>query len=215
MFKTYVAAYILSNTFNIVMAVFELAQNAVAGSAGYISGSVDAALALDTLRGSLESMGVFELFGLFLESFIVGLALKAMSICIFIVAYGRMLEIYLAVSVAPIPFATMANREWGHIGNNYLESLFAMAFQGFIIMVCVGIYAVLLGSVALSSSANVAIWTLLGYTVLLCVALLKTGSLLTTGATINVEDESVEAGCFGSESAVADKNIGSSDTDGL
>ena len=177
MFKTYVAVYVLTNTFDIVMAVFELAQNVIAGSSGHISGSVDAALALDALRESLEGMELPELFGLFLESFIVSLALKAMSVCIFIIAYGRMLEIYLTVSVAPIPFATMANREWGQIGNNYIKSLFAVAFQGFLIMVCVGIYAVLLGGVALSSNAHIAIWTLLGYTVLLCFSLFKTGSL--------------------------------------
>jgi len=176
-FKTYVAVYILTNTYNIVMAVFELAQNAIAGSAGLISGSVDTKLALDTLRESLEAMEAFELFGLFLESFIVSLALKAMTICIFIISYGRMLEIYLAVSVAPIPFATMANHEWGQIGNNYLRSLFAVAFQGFLIMVCIGIYAVLLNSVALSPNAHIAIWTLLGYTALLCFSLFKTGSL--------------------------------------
>jgi hypothetical protein len=122
-------------------------------------------------------MGVWELIGLWLESFIVGLCLNAMSIVIFVVIYGRMLEIYLTVSVAPIPVSTMANREWGQIGNNYLKSLFALAFQGFLIMVCVAIYAILVRSIPAASNVHAIIWGTVGYTVLLCFALLKTGSL--------------------------------------
>jgi hypothetical protein len=125
----------------------------------------------------LEAMGTWELIGLWLESFIVSLCLQIMSIVIFIVIFGRMIEIYLTVSVAPIPLATMANREWGSIGNNYLKALFALAFQGFLIMVCVAIYSVLVQSITNSGSAHAAIWTTAGYTVLLCFTLFKTGSL--------------------------------------
>ena len=178
-FKTFVAVYILTHTFDIVMGVFGLAQNVVNQSAGVITGSleVNGAAALANLQTLLEGMGVWELLGLWLEASILGLCLTAMTICIFIIIFGRMIEIYLTVSVAPIPMATMANREWSQIGTNYLKSLFAIAFQGFLIMVCVAIYAVLVQNIPTSDSVHGAIWGTAGYTALLCFALFKTGSL--------------------------------------
>lgn len=101
----------------------------------------------------------------------------ALSICIFIITYGRMIEIYLVTSVAPIPMATMTNREWGQMGQNYLRSLFALGFQGFLIIVCVGIYAVLVQNIATQTDVIAAVWSCVGYTVLLCFTLFKTGSL--------------------------------------
>jgi len=115
--------------------------------------------------------------GLWLETFIINLCLWAMSICIFIIIYGRMIEIFLVVSVAPIPLATMANREWGQIGNNYLKSLFALAFQGFLILVCVAIYAALVQNIPAAANVHAALWGLVGYTILLCFSLFKTASL--------------------------------------
>ena len=176
-FKTFIATYILTNTFNIVMAVFALAQQVIQGSAGVIGNSLDNELALANLQAQLETMGLGELIGLYLESSVLGLAMKAISLCIFIIIYGRMIEIYLTCSVAPIPLATMVNREWGSMGNNYLKGLFALAFQGFLIMICVAIYAVLLQSISSSSNVHAAIWGTAGYTVLLCFTLFKTGSL--------------------------------------
>jgi hypothetical protein len=176
-FKTFVAVYILTHTFDIVMGVFSLAQNVVNGSAGIIGGSLDIDLALTDLTAQLEAMGTGELIGLYIESAILSLAMKAISLCVFIIIYGRMIEIYLTVSIAPIPFSTMINREWSGIGNGYLKSLFALAFQGFLIMVCVAIYAVLLGSITAAPSVHLAIWSCAGYTVLLCFTLFKTGSL--------------------------------------
>lgn len=176
-FKTFVATYILTHTFDIVMAVFDLAQRAINGSAGIISGSLDVNLAMDGLQAQLEGMEWYALLGLYMESAILSLCMKALSVCIFLIVYGRMLEIYLTTSVAAIPFATMVNREWGSIGQNYLKSLFAVAFQGFLIMVCVAIYAVLLNSTVFSDNIHTAIWGVLGYTVLLCFSLFKTGSL--------------------------------------
>ncbi|MDD3229802.1 MAG: CD0415/CD1112 family protein [Oscillospiraceae bacterium] len=176
-FKTFVATYILTHTFDIVMAVFELAQRAINGSAGIISGSLNINLAMDGLQAQLEGMEWYTLLGLYMESAILSLCMKALSVCIFLIVYGRMLEIYLTTSVAAIPFATMVNREWGSIGQNYLKSLFAVAFQGFLIMVCVAIYAVLLNSTVFSDNIHTAIWGVLGYTVLLCFSLFKTGSL--------------------------------------
>ncbi|MDR0812854.1 MAG: hypothetical protein LBO63_02465 [Oscillospiraceae bacterium] len=178
-FKTFVAVFILTHTFDIVMGVFGLAQSAVNKSAGVISGSLEVNLtaALDELRVMLEAMEWYELVGVWLEANIVSLCLSAMSICIFVIIFGRMIEIYLTVSVAPIPLATLANREWGQIGNGYLKALFALAFQGFLIMVCVAIYAVLLRSIPTAGNVHAAIWGTVGYTVLLCFALFKTGSL--------------------------------------
>ena len=159
------------------MAVFDLAQNVVAQSSGIITGSLSIDAVLADLQPRLEAMTVWELMGLWLETNIVSLCLKIMSVAIFIIIFGRMIEIYLTVSVAPIPFSTMVNREWGQMGNNYLKSLFAVAFQGFLIMVCVGIYAALVQGIAAADSIHGAIWTTAGYTMLLCFALFKTGSL--------------------------------------
>ena len=176
-FKTFVAVFILTHTFDLVMGVFALAQNVVNGSAGIIAGNLNIDLAMDSLAASLQTKEWYDLMGLYFESGILSLGMKAMSICIFIIVYGRMIEIYLTVSVAPIPFSTMVNHEWGQMGNNYLKSLFALAFQGFLIMVCVGIYAVLLQSITMTSDIRGGIWLCAGYTVLLCFILFKTGSL--------------------------------------
>jgi len=175
--KTFCAVFILTHTFDIVMGIFELAQHVVNGSAGVIGGSLDMSLALTDLTDQLAAMSVGELIGLYLESAILSLAMKAISLCVFIIIYGRMLEIYMTCSIAPIPFSTMANREWGSIGNSYIKSLFALGFQGFLIMVCVSIYAILLQTITASSNIHTAIWGCAGYTVLLCFTLFKTGSL--------------------------------------
>ena len=178
-FKTFVAVYILTHTFDIVMAVFDLAQNVINTSAGVISGSLDinAGAALATLEAQLQAMGIWELMGLFLETFLINICLWILMICIFVIIFGRMIEIYLTVSIAPIPLSTMANREWGQIGNNYLKALFALAFQGFLIMVCVAIYAILVQTIPDASSAHAGIWRTVGYTVLLAFSLFKTSSL--------------------------------------
>jgi len=176
-FKTFVATYILTHTFDIVMGVFGLAQQVVDRSASIIGSSLNMDLALTNLETQLAAMGTGELIGLFLESSILSLAMKAISLCVFIIIYGRMIEIYLTCSIAPIPFSTMVNKEWGSLGNNYLKGLFALAFQGFLIMVCVAIYAILLQQITSSSSIHAAIWGCAGYTVLLCFTLFKTGSM--------------------------------------
>ena len=176
-FKTFVAVYLLTHTFDIVMGVFELAQHVINGSSSIINGNLNIDLAMDNLETQLNEMGWGELLGLYFESLLLSLGMKIMSLCVFIIIYGRMIEIYLTISIAPIPFSTMINREWGQMGNNYLKSLFAIAFQGFLIMVCVAIYAVLLHTTTSSNNIHSAIWGCVGYTVLLCFALFKTGSL--------------------------------------
>ena len=177
-FKTFVAVVLISNTFNITMAVFDVSQQVINSSAGIISSetAIDAS-ALETIQETLMEMDIGPLFGLFLQSFIVQFTMLALSIIIFIIVYGRMIEIYLMTSVAPIPFATFANREQRQIGQNYLRSLFALGFQGFLIMICVGIYAVLIQNVSISEDIIASIWGVMGYTVLLCFTLFKTGYL--------------------------------------
>ena len=178
-FKTFCAVMIVTNTWNIVMGIFDVGQSVVNRSAGVIIG--DTALDVNTVIGNiearLETLGTGELFGLRFQSIFVGLTMNALSICIMLVIYGRMIEVYLTTSVGPIPLATMINRDWGHTGQNYLKSLFALAFQAFLIMVCVGIYSVLVQSIATDGNISRAIWACMGYTVLLCFALFKTGSL--------------------------------------
>lgn len=177
-FKTFAAILLITNTFNITMAVFDVAQHVVNASAGIISGStaIDASQ-LEAMRDTLEEMELGPLFGLFLQSFVVQLCSIALSVVIFVIVYGRMVEIYLMTSLAPIPFATFGNREQSQIGQNYLRSLFALGFQGFLIMICVGIYAVLIQSISFSDHIMASIWGVLGYTVLLCFSLFKTGNL--------------------------------------
>lgn len=176
-FKTFVATYLLTNCFTIVMAVFDVAQNVVGQSAGIVSGSLDVNAAVSGLEAQLEAMGMWELIGFWLETNIISLCMWVLSIVIFVIVYGRMIEIYLTVSLAPIPFSTMVNREWGQMGLGYLRSLFALGFQGFLILVCVAIYAVLIRSVPVSGDIHGAVWGTAGYTVLLAFALFKTGSL--------------------------------------
>lgn len=178
-FKAAVAVLIVTHTFDLTMAVFELAQHVVSGAAGIIGGNtaIDVTAALSAMQEGLTSMEIPELLLLVMETGLVSLSMKIMSVIITVVIYGRMIEIYLYCSVAPIPFATMANREWGQIGNNYLKSLFALGFQGFLIMVCVGIYAVLVNNMIIADSLHSAIFSLAAYTVLLCFMLLKSGSI--------------------------------------
>ena len=177
-FKTFVAVMLITNTFNITMAVFDVSQHVVNASAGIISGStaVDAS-ALETMEETLNAMELGPLLGLFLQSFIVQVTMSILSVVIFVIVYGRMVEIYLMTSLAPIPFSTFGNREQSQIGQNYLRSLFALGFQGFLIIICVGIYAVLVQSVAFSDDIIASIWGVMGYTVLLCFTLFKTGTL--------------------------------------
>lgn len=178
MFKTGVAVLILSNTFNIVMAVFDVSQSVINRAAGLISGSTNVtADMLATLETTLEGMDIGPLLGLFIQSLVVGLTLKILGIVIFIISYGRMLEIYLLTSLAPIPVATLSNRELGATGQNYIKSLFAVGFQGLLILVCVAIYAVLVQGIAVSGDPIGAIWGTVGYTVLLAFMLFKTGGI--------------------------------------
>ena len=178
-FKTACAVVIVTNTWNIVMAVFDVAQSVVSRASGLVIADTD--IRIDSvivgLEAKLAEMELGALLGLWVQSMFVGFTMWALAICIFIITYGRMIEIYLVTSVAPIPMATMANREWGQMGQNYLRSLFALGFQAFLIIICVAIYAILVRGIAVESDVSTAIWTCMGYTVLLCFTLFKTSSL--------------------------------------
>ena len=177
-FKTFLAVTLISNTFNITMAVFDVAQQVISRSGGLISGSTSVSDAtLTAMLATLEGMDLGPLLGLYLQTFVVQVTTLALSASIFVIVYGRMVEIYLMVSLAPIPFATFGNHEQSHTGQNYLRSLFALGFQGFLIMICVGIYAVLIQNLSFSDSIISSIWGVMGYTVLLAFTLFKTGSL--------------------------------------
>ena len=177
-FKTFVAVMLITNTMNITMAVFDVAQHVVTESGSIIAGSTaidDSTLA--TMESTLMTMDIGSLLSIFLQSFVVQFLIYILSALIFVIVYARMIEIYLMVSLAPIPFATFGNKEQSMIGQNYLRSLFALGFQGFLIMVCVGIYAVLIQTVGFSSDIIGSLWGVMGYTILLAFTLFKTGAL--------------------------------------
>ena len=176
--KTFIAVLILSNTFNIVMGVFDVSQTVVNRAAGIIAGSTDVTSnMMDALQAQLEAMDIGPLLGLWLQSIIVGIVVTALNIVVFVIIYGRMIEIFLLTSLAPLPMATLTSREMGGMGQNYLKSLLAIGFQGLLIMICVAIYAVLVQSIVTSGDPFGAIWAAVGYTVLLCFTLFKTGTI--------------------------------------
>lgn len=180
LFKACIAVMLLSKTFDIVMAVFDVGSHVVSQASASISGSTSLnvqATLVSMFNSQIDAMEIGELIGLGLETMIVSLGMKIMSVLITVILYGRMIEIYLYVSVAPIPAATVTNREWGAVGTNYLKGLIALAFQGFFIMVCVAIYAVLVSGVSVASDLHSALWSVGAYTVILCFSLFKTGSI--------------------------------------
>jgi len=177
--KMWIAVYLVSNTFTIVMAVFDLGQSVVGSAAGYISGrtTIDVNAMITQMETAMEAMEIPELMMLSIETALVSLCMKLISILIMVILYGRMIEIYLYSSVAPIPFATMSNKEWGQIGTNYFRGLFALGFQGFLMMVCVGIYAVLVSTMNITGNIHMALFEIAAYTIILCYSLMKTSSL--------------------------------------
>lgn len=178
-FKTFCAILIVTNTWDIIMGIFDAAQSVVRSAAGIIRADTDIDLVqvIGDLEVRLQEMELGALLGLWFQTLFVGVTLQALSICIFVIVYGRMVEIYVVTSLAPIPMATMMNHSWGQMGQNYLRSLFALGFQAFLIIVCVAIYAVLVHTIAVGTDVVAAIWTCIGYTVLLCFSLFKSGGM--------------------------------------
>ena len=178
-FKTFCAILIVTNTWDVIMGIFDAAQSVVRSAAGIIRADTDIDLVqvIGDLEVRLQEMELGALLGLWFQTLFVGVTLQALSICIFVIVYGRMVEIYVVTSLAPIPMATMMNHSWGQMGQNYLRSLFALGFQAFLIIVCVAIYAVLVHTIAVGTDVVAAIWTCIGYTVLLCFSLFKSGGV--------------------------------------
>lgn len=178
-FKMWVAVYLVGHTFEITMAVFDVGQHVVSAAGGAISGqtSINVDSLITQMDAAMSSMGIGELAVLALETMLVSLGMKIMSVIITVILFVRMIEIYLYTSVAPIPFATLSNREWGQVGNNYFRGLFALGFQGFFMMICVGIYSVLVSSIQISGDMHSALFGVAAYTVVLCFGLTKTGGL--------------------------------------
>lgn len=177
-FKMWIAVYLVSNTFTITMAVFDVGQHVVNAAGGVISAdtAINVDTMIETMETTMETMEIGELVVLALETMLVSLCMKIMAVFITVILFGRMIEIYLYTSIAPIPFATMSNREWGQVGNNYFRGLLGLGFQGFFMMVCVGIYAVLVSTIHISDNMHSALFGVAAYTVLLCFSLMKTGS---------------------------------------
>ena len=178
-FKTFCAILIVTNTWDMIMGIFDAAQSVVRSAAGIIRADTDIDLVqvIGDLEVRLQEMELGALLGLWFQTLFVGVTIQALSICIFVIVYGRMVEIYVVTSLAPIPMATMMNHSWGQMGQNYLRSLFALGFQAFLIIVCVAIYAVLVHTIAVGTDVVAAIWTCIGYTVLLCFSLFKSGGV--------------------------------------
>lgn len=177
--KMWIAVWILSHTFEITMAVFDVGQSIVSSATGLITDSteIDATATIQAISQQCYTMDLFELMILMVETWIVSFGMKILSVLITVILYGRMIEIYIYCSVSPIPFATVANKEWGNIGTNYFRSVLALAFQGFFIMICVGIYAMLINSMTVSSDLHMALFSIMAYTIVLCFSLFHTGTI--------------------------------------
>lgn len=177
--KAVIAIYFVTNTFDIVMAIFDIAQHMVDISASTINttANIDIDSSVIAMIDGLDGKSVAELAGIALETGVVKLTMSAISIIITVILYGRMIEIYLASSVAAIPLSTMANKEWSQVGTNYIRSLAALGLQGFFIMVAVGIYAVLVNSITVTDNIHLSVLSIMTYTIILCFALIKTSSL--------------------------------------
>ena len=176
--KTAIAVELITHVFDFTMAVFDVTQHVVSSAGGIIGAStaIDAS-ALAGMRPVLEAMDIMELIGLFFQISIVTVVTKLLSALIFVIIHVRLIEIYLYVSMAPIPFATFGNKEQGTMGMHFVKSLFALGFQGFLIIICVAIYAALIQSVAFSADIVGSLWTVLGYTMLLAFSLFKTSAV--------------------------------------
>lgn len=180
LFKACIAVVLVSHTSDFVLGIFDIGSSLVTSAGGVISSatSINVEATLKTMfNNQLSTMEIGELIGLGLETMVISFSMKIMSVLITVILYGRMIEVYLYISVAPIPFATLTNREWGMVGSNYIKGVAALAIQGFFIMICVGIYAVLVSGISVAGNLHTALWSVAAYTVILCFSLFKTGSL--------------------------------------
>ena len=175
--KMWIAVWLVSHAFEFSMAVFDVAQHMVNKAAGVINTSaVISGDQIVKMVDGLKDKGLGELVMILFETSLIKIAIQGISIVIMLVVYGRMFEIYVYSSVSAIPFATMGNKEWGQIGINYIKGLFAIGLQGLFLMVCLGIYTVLVKTIQITD-IHTSTFTILGYAVLLGLMMLKSGTL--------------------------------------
>ncbi len=177
MIKMWIAVWLVSHAFTFSMAVFDVAQHLVNQAAGVIntSATVSGDQIVQMVEG-LKDKGLGELVMILFETSLVKVAIQVMSVVIMLVVYGRMFEIYVYCSVSAIPFATIGNKEWGQIGTNYIKGLFAIGLQGLFLIICLGIYAVLVKTIKITD-IHASTFMILGYALLLGLMMLKSGTL--------------------------------------
>ena len=178
MIKMWIAVWLVSHAFTFSMAVFDVAQHLVNKAAGVINTSAvfygnKIVAMLDTIKE--KELG--ELFMILMETTLVRAAMQGIALVIMLIVYSRIFEIYVYSSVSAIPFATMGNKEWGSIGTNYIRGLFALGLQGLILMICLGIYAVLVKTINVTGDIHMSIFSVLGYALLLGLMMMKSGTL--------------------------------------
>ena len=175
--KMWISVWLVSHAFEFSMAVFDVAQHMVNKAAGVINTSATVSGdQIVAMMDTLKEKGLGELVMILFETSLIKVAIQVISVVIMLVVYGRMFEIYVYSSVSAIPFATMGNKEWGQIGTNYIKGLFALGLQGLFLMVCLGIYAVLVKTIKITD-IHTSTMTILGYAVLLGLMMLKSGTL--------------------------------------
>lgn len=175
--KMWIAVWLVSHAFEFSMAVFDVAQHMVNKAAGVINTSATVSGdQIVAMMDTIKEKGLGELVMILFETSLIKVAIQVISVVIMLVVYGRMFEIYVYSSVSAIPFATMGNKEWGQIGTNYIKGLFALGIQGLFLMVCLGIYAVLVKTIKITD-IHTSTMTILGYAVLLGLMMLKSGTL--------------------------------------
>ena len=175
--KMWIAVWLVSHAFEFSMAVFDVAQHMVNKAAGVINTSATVSGdQIVAMMDTLKEKGLGGLVMILFETSLIKVAIQVISVVIMLVVYGRMFEIYVYSSVSAIPFATMGNKEWGQIGTNYIKGLFALGLQGLFLMVCLGIYAVLVKTIKITD-IHTSTMTILGYAVLLGLMMLKSGTL--------------------------------------
>lgn len=178
MLKTAIAVVLVSNTFEIIMAIFEVSQYVIDSSVDIIiKGSTDIKMTIENLEEQLVAMGFFDLIGLWIGTFVIQACIWVMVIIINLIVYYRMISIYIMISLAPIPIACITSREYGSIGVNFIKSLCAVGLQGFLIMICLSMYSVMIAALPTTDNIWLAMLGTVFLAVALCVALTKTNSL--------------------------------------
>ncbi len=97
---------------------------------------------------TLKTMEVSQIFGIWLMLILTVIIMWLVRILVQIVILGRFIEIFMRISIAPIPFATFFNRDLSSTGYNFVKSMVAVSLQAILIMVVIAIYRGTLSSIA-------------------------------------------------------------------